>query len=669
MAGAAAGLGPASQPGGGGSGPEGSGEQGVEDDPLLADLWAGLQPYDEEYESADLAAAGVQAQAGVGSAGPGPGQAPPPRPADQPPAAYQLIASALLELLGGALEARATGGADPAASMPRGSSPAPGPAASVPRGSSPASPSTANTWPLRPAPPAPQPTRGPPGSTANTALGSSPAPGPSAPEAKASSPAPGAAGPMTPGDDPGASAAGSGTEVVEAVEEGGDGGEGGRRLQQQTGPGGLPVPTGVSGLSTTARAPLFQQAQAYRLIFGNFLDLLGGGGRYAATILANLGATLLNTRLVSEAATLLEGPLNNLVNANWFPIPQSNAAALALLISVLKGYCTLQAVTGPSVVLGSYVAPSFTVALQPSTCPIIADPGTGRRSVNWAACTPAALQITTTPWLFNAPFVSGTAFAGGFCRYQAFAGSDQSYTLGGGTAGFTLRRSSQGLQITPVVNQFNLAATFVPYVFPNAPYPATPARGPTTTAGGPDTDYNLIGGSTPGTGTGIPVPGSGSDTPIPAVPGLGNTGIGTGSTGVVGIGVGGPNTETTTASADAAIGSTTGTTRTLPSVGGVTVEEGASPWGRDASEAELIDYLLAQQPDVSSLPAADVKTWQPQSVVSPSSASPANTPVVGGAVGQAVLPNAVQAASSDGIMSYTSLLQDMLRQTPSPPAQ
>ncbi|GFH22617.1 hypothetical protein HaLaN_20111 [Haematococcus lacustris] len=48
--------------------------------------------------------------------------------------------------------------------------------------------------------------------------------------------------------------------------------------------------------------------------------------------------------------------------------------------------------------------------------------------------------------------------------YQAFAGSDQSYTLGGGTAGFTLRRSSQGLQITPVVNQFNLAATFVPYV-------------------------------------------------------------------------------------------------------------------------------------------------------------------------------------------------------------
>jgi hypothetical protein len=68
-------------------------------------------------------------------------------------------------------------------------------------------------------------------------------------------------------------------------------------------------------------------------------------------------------------------------------------------------------------VLGAFTAPTFTATLIPSNCPIIEDQLTGRHTVNWDACTPASLLLTTTPWQFDAPYISGTSFAGGFCRY------------------------------------------------------------------------------------------------------------------------------------------------------------------------------------------------------------------------------------------------------------
>ncbi len=48
-------------------------------------------------------------------------------------------------------------------------------------------------------------------------------------------------------------------------------------------------------------------------------------------------------------------------------------------------------------------------------------------------------------------------------RYEYFTGTDQTYSVGGGNAGYTMRRSSRGFQILPLINQVNLVARVAPY--------------------------------------------------------------------------------------------------------------------------------------------------------------------------------------------------------------
>jgi hypothetical protein len=48
-------------------------------------------------------------------------------------------------------------------------------------------------------------------------------------------------------------------------------------------------------------------------------------------------------------------------------------------------------------VLGGFVGPTFSVQLKPVSCPIYADPVTGRSYVSFADCDPAQLIIKTTP--------------------------------------------------------------------------------------------------------------------------------------------------------------------------------------------------------------------------------------------------------------------------------
>lgn len=67
------------------------------------------------------------------------------------------------------------------------------------------------------------------------------------------------------------------------------------------------------------------------------------------------------------------------------------------------------------------------------------------------------------------------------CRFNAYGGSDVFYTLGAGTSSYTLRRSTRGVDLVPVVNQYNLAQSFFPVFFrtPNRrPPPPAPPRPP-----------------------------------------------------------------------------------------------------------------------------------------------------------------------------------------------
>ena len=70
---------------------------------------------------------------------------------------------------------------------------------------------------------------------------------------------------------------------------------------------------------------------------------------------------------------------------------------MALLMTAVSGFCTPEAVVPPRQVLWQVTAPTLTVALQPASCPVAADPDTGTRSVDWSNCTAAKLAITLTP--------------------------------------------------------------------------------------------------------------------------------------------------------------------------------------------------------------------------------------------------------------------------------
>jgi hypothetical protein len=51
----------------------------------------------------------------------------------------------------------------------------------------------------------------------------------------------------------------------------------------------------------------------------------------------------------------------------------------------------------PLQVLGSFTGPELTITLEPTSCPVLRDPDTGRQYVDFAECSAAELSIETTP--------------------------------------------------------------------------------------------------------------------------------------------------------------------------------------------------------------------------------------------------------------------------------
>ncbi len=73
------------------------------------------------------------------------------------------------------------------------------------------------------------------------------------------------------------------------------------------------------------------------------------------------------------------------------------AQLMTLLMTAVSGFCTPEAVVSPHQVLWQVTAPTLTVALQPASCHVAADPNTGARCVDWSNCSAAKLAITLTP--------------------------------------------------------------------------------------------------------------------------------------------------------------------------------------------------------------------------------------------------------------------------------
>ncbi|PNH00253.1 hypothetical protein TSOC_013934 [Tetrabaena socialis] len=231
----------------------------------------------------------------------------------------------------------------------------------------------------------------------------------------------------------------------------------------------------------TVPLPPNQYANAFRLIFGNFFDLVGGARRYIATLAAEARALLLNLNWIRDLAYLVDAPFDNLLRA--------------LLRTAVNDYCTPEATIPSQLLLGEYRGPTFTLALTPASCPVAVDEETGRRSLDWAACVPARLVITITPG--ESRVLGLRHLRGKSCKYTRRFGTDATFKYAGGTSSYTFRASARQLDILPVLNQFFLRGQFSPFTADNL-----------VTA-------NITGGPVlQNSDVSAPAPGNGSDTAV-----------------------------------------------------------------------------------------------------------------------------------------------------------
>ncbi|GFR44336.1 hypothetical protein Agub_g5552, partial [Astrephomene gubernaculifera] len=234
-------------------------------------------------------------------------------------------------------------------------------------------------------------------------------------------------------------------------------------------------------------------ANAFRLVFGNFFDLVGGALRYLALLAGEANLALLNLRWIRDLSYLASAPLDNIVNSNWLPLPGDNNELRALLTTALNDYCAPELVAPTQLRLGEFRGPIFSLAITPAVCPIRVDADSGRRSINWDNCIPARLTILLTPNTYSTPRYTAPSYRGQSCRYSRAFGTDFIFSEGGGTTSFTFRTSARQLDIVPVLNQYFFQARFSRF---NAENTAL-----FNVTGGPSLARNSFAAPAPGSGT------------------------------------------------------------------------------------------------------------------------------------------------------------------------
>eukprot|EP00879_Flechtneria_rotunda_P000459 GHRR01000560.1.p1 GENE.GHRR01000560.1~~GHRR01000560.1.p1 ORF type:complete len:549 (+),score=163.80 GHRR01000560.1:133-1779(+) len=208
-------------------------------------------------------------------------------------------------------------------------------------------------------------------------------------------------------------------------------------------------------------SPLGGYANAIRLIFTNIFDLFRADGLYALTpIIADLRGIFTRYNWIGDLARIIQAPFENIFNANYYPLPQSNDDFIALVRRYAEDYCTFEEATNSEQVLGEYTGPTLTFELLPVSCPIYADPATGREYISFADCDPAQLVITVTPLTVTEAYLTAATYTGTECKYTEVFGTDFELNVGNGEQSFTFERSAQGIDIVPTVIQLNNAGEF-----------------------------------------------------------------------------------------------------------------------------------------------------------------------------------------------------------------
>ncbi|WIA22261.1 hypothetical protein OEZ85_004583 [Tetradesmus obliquus] len=193
-----------------------------------------------------------------------------------------------------------------------------------------------------------------------------------------------------------------------------------RKLQQA----GTPPPPASFTATPNGPNPFTGIANAFRFIFSNTFDWFRARGLYGLVpVIADIRGFLARYNWIGDLLLLIATPVENLVNANFFPLPQTNDDFTALVRRFFSDYCTYEEVASSAQVLGGFVGPTFRIELKPVSCPIYADPVLGRSYVSFTDCDPAQLIIRTTPLQVTEAYLSAAEYKGAECKYTEVYGN------------------------------------------------------------------------------------------------------------------------------------------------------------------------------------------------------------------------------------------------------
>jgi len=285
----------------------------------------------------------------------------------------------------------------------------------------------------------------------------------------------------------------------------------GRRLQQNATPLSPIIIPPTTGFTVNQGGLFGGYSQAFQIIFSNAFDFfLRGGLGFLVPVIGDVLAPLRRYNWVRDLGNAVDAPFDNVINANYVPLPQTTDDLVALALRVLAPLCAAERATAGNNVLGAVRGAVAEVELVPWSCDVVPndddeeggkkdyknkgkggpadsdrDSGGGkdddhadehktwrakvkraggRQRIDWASCTPSKLVVRLKPATFAGPYYTSASYTAAACAFSQPFGFGSTVGLGLDSAAVGLKVSRIGVDLVPTIVQFEASGRYFPWL-------------------------------------------------------------------------------------------------------------------------------------------------------------------------------------------------------------
>lgn len=255
-------------------------------------------------------------------------------------------------------------------------------------------------------------------------------------------------------------------------------------------------------------------AQSFQLIFSNIFDFfLRGGLGFLVPVIGDTLAPLRRYNWVRDLGMAIDAPIDNVINANYLPLPQTTDDLLALMLRLVAPFCAAERAVAGYQLLGALSGGVAELELVPWSCDVVPIPPDeaksgqealfenlmagaaaekkkkrknktewrggedaapppppfpaslgARQRVAWETCVPSRLVLRLRPATLTGPSLFPASYTGAACAFAQPFGFGSTFTLGLDAAAIALRLSRVGVDLTPTIVQFEGSGRFFPWI-------------------------------------------------------------------------------------------------------------------------------------------------------------------------------------------------------------